>query len=83
MASKHHAERRARAKGIFEVTTRRMKPVTETDAAELMREREEYLARLERDEAAESSRAKRFDVGVALVICVLSIAVAWFTWGHR
>lgn len=60
-----------------------MKPVTETDAAELMREREEYLARLERDEAAESSRAKRFDVGVALVICVLSIAVAWFTWGHR
>lgn len=65
------------------MTTRRMKPVTETDAAELMREREEYLARLERDEAAESSRAKRFDVGVALVICVLSIAVAWFTWGHR
>lgn len=65
------------------MTTRRMKPVSETDAALLTREREEYLAKLERDEAAESSRAKRFDIGVALMVCVLSVAVAWFTWGHR
>lgn len=80
MARERDTKRSAQARGIFDVTTRRMRPVRDED---IENARDEHVAELEREDFERMRSAKRLELFIALAVCVVSLVGFWIAWGLR